>query len=141
MATMLCVIAGNNDEYNQYTRKKLEESEYSATLNVYSADALVGISNPTGVFIGTWSNRPDLYEVLEMLVNIKTRTNPDWELPEPAKGLLELRNNFVESIQNATKNTLELEDEFIDKLGKTWLMNYPADHIKLNAIMGKQDES
>jgi hypothetical protein len=68
------VIAGN---YNQY-KTWLIHNEYEPFVWNYVSDSQMirGIQNPTGVFIGTWYERPDIQSILTTLV-IATKTTND----------------------------------------------------------------
>lgn len=64
------VIAGSAIEAQGWIIQDLGKkyprmSDYSI---VYNADQLRGIRDPKGVFVGTWRNRKDIFEVLNMLL-------------------------------------------------------------------------
>jgi hypothetical protein len=64
MKTVL-VIAGNNNEYQEYIRTRINhEQTYYYVRDSYM---LRGLTNPDGVFIGSWYHRPDIKELLELL--------------------------------------------------------------------------
>ena len=66
------VIAGTSSQFYDWMRK----NGYSHTVWRYVSglDTIRGYSNPHGIFIGTWYERPDMLEVVHMLrlcTNIK----------------------------------------------------------------------
>ena len=72
------VIAGTYHEANYWiiqdlgkkypSNTSLSMSDYSI---VHNPDQLRGMRDPKGIFIGTWRNRKDIFEILNMLlVNI-----------------------------------------------------------------------
>jgi len=73
------VIAGNaneakywviNDLGKKYpTNTSLSMSDYIIVTN---PDQLRGMRDPNGIFIGTWKERPDIFEILNMLLVIMT---------------------------------------------------------------------
>jgi hypothetical protein len=75
--TKIYVIAGNHNEaYAWINRKIAERISQGETLNkigdyvyVDSPNRLRGLANPSGVFIGTWRDRPDILEIVECLVH------------------------------------------------------------------------
>jgi len=72
------VVAGTHHEANYWiiqdlgkkypSKTSLSMSDYSI---VHNPDQLRGMRDPKGIFIGTWRNRKDIFEILNMLlVNI-----------------------------------------------------------------------
>ena len=69
------VIAGTHHEANYWiiqdlgkkypSMTSLSMSDYSI---VHSPDQLRGMRDPKGIFIGTWRNRKDIFEILNMLL-------------------------------------------------------------------------
>jgi len=69
------VIAGTHHEANYWiiqdlgkkypSMTSLSMSDYSI---VHSPDQLRGMRDPNGIFIGTWRNRKDIFEILNMLL-------------------------------------------------------------------------
>lgn len=61
------VIAGTREEYKHWLRSRPEalHGEYA-----YVADVVMlkGYSKPTGIFIGTWYDRPDIDNILNQLL-------------------------------------------------------------------------
>lgn len=70
------VIAGNKAQFEDYMRRKIEEMvatgyadfRYTHIVYVSSANVLAGVSNPHGVFIGSWREREDIHEILDRLM-------------------------------------------------------------------------
>ena len=73
---MMFVIAGNHDQAYNYINRKLEErilkgdivSKIDDYKYVHNPTILRGIRNPHGVFVGTWKDREDILEILEILI-------------------------------------------------------------------------
>ena len=59
------VIAGTSDQFYDWMRR----NGYSHTVWRYVSgpEALRGTSHPQGIFIGTWYERKDMVEVIQML--------------------------------------------------------------------------
>jgi hypothetical protein len=74
------VIAGNANEAKYWIIQDLGKkypSNTSLSMSDYiiisSPDQLRGIRNPTGIFVGNWKQRTDIFELLNMLlVNVMT---------------------------------------------------------------------
>lgn len=69
------VIAGNANEAKYWIIQDLGKKYPSNTsLNmsdyiiVSNPDQLRGMKDPTGIFVGTWKQRPDIFELLNMLL-------------------------------------------------------------------------
>jgi len=61
----LYVIAGNYDEYYKWiTQRGLHHQDWRY---ISRAQDIRGIENPGGIFIGTWYERPDAYDIIEQL--------------------------------------------------------------------------
>lgn len=81
---MIYVVAGNHEEAYQYINRKLEErirnGEPVSKVDDYSyvRDVMMlrGISNPKGVFIGSWRERKDIREIVEQLMLQQDVGNP-----------------------------------------------------------------
>jgi len=77
------VIAGNHVQAEVWIKKDLEkrmrrgETTLSLSEYVYVDDAvrLKGISNPHGIFVGTWKERWDIKDVVETLMIQSTHPN------------------------------------------------------------------
>lgn len=101
---MIFVIAGNQEEAYQYINRKLEErirngevvSKIDDYKYVYSIDTLRGVQNPSGVFIGSWRMRQDIFDIVGIL---RQNCNP------PNKALKDIWKslNFQFKGQGATK--------------------------------------
>jgi hypothetical protein len=70
------VIAGSYDQAQLWIQNNLakrsaagettlSQSEYSI---VHNPDQIKGMRDPTGVFVGTWRERKDIFEILNMLL-------------------------------------------------------------------------
>jgi hypothetical protein len=75
------VIAGNANEAKYWIIQDLGKKYPSNTsLNmsdyviINSPDQLRGMKDPTGIFVGTWKQRTDIFELLNML--LVRMTNP-----------------------------------------------------------------
>jgi hypothetical protein len=69
------VIAGNAIEAKYWIIQDLGKKYPSNTslsmsdyIIVSSPDHLRGMKDPTGIFVGTWKQRPDIFEILNMLL-------------------------------------------------------------------------
>ena len=63
--TNFYVIAGNYDEYLEYSRKNPHDGK--RIIFVQDQETFRGVENPEGVLIGTWRNRADIKNVLHAL--------------------------------------------------------------------------
>lgn len=76
------VVAGNTAEANYWIIQDLGKKYPSNTslsmsdyIIVHSPDQLRGMRDPKGIFIGTWRNRKDTFEILStLLVNMTDQT-------------------------------------------------------------------
>jgi hypothetical protein len=77
MSQKLYIISGNYDQYKQW----IWESGLSTTDFVFvaAADALRGVRNPGGRFIGTWYERPDAFDILVALRVSSDKVNENLE--------------------------------------------------------------
>jgi hypothetical protein len=64
------VIAGNYDQANIWMHARQKRTVTHTV--VHNADQLRGMRNPSGVFVGTWREREDIFEILNMLLVIMT---------------------------------------------------------------------
>jgi hypothetical protein len=70
------VIAGNAHEANYWIINDLDKiyatkpttKSMSDYIIVTNPDQLRGMRDPTGIFIGTWKQREDIFEILNMLL-------------------------------------------------------------------------
>jgi hypothetical protein len=77
------VVAGSYFQANRWIKQDIEKrinaGQTSLTLSHYvyvsSAADLRGYSDPHGVFIGTWKDRPDIQEIVETLLIQSTHVN------------------------------------------------------------------
>lgn len=76
------VVAGNYQQYKDFTKKKCDELwsqglEVSYSNFVYATvDSLKGYSNPHGWFYGTWKERADINLILLHLM-VATKSDSD----------------------------------------------------------------
>jgi hypothetical protein len=78
------VVAGNHEQAYQYINRKIEErvrnGEEVSKINDYSyvrdVTTLRGVSNPKGVFIGSWKERKDIKDIVQQLMVSQTHVNP-----------------------------------------------------------------
>lgn len=58
----LFVIAGNRAQYDDWCRRAVAACRYPDTYYVYvsGVDTLRGYSDPDGICVGTWQQRPDI---------------------------------------------------------------------------------
>lgn len=69
MRTVLFVVAGNVNEFNDWCSKCRKEDRYTESNFIYvvSSDTLRGQQNPDGICIGTWKDRKDIYDIIHFL--------------------------------------------------------------------------
>jgi len=78
------VIAGTGEEarrwINSNIEKRAKSGETTLSLSEYcyvaTPDKLKGIRDPHGVFVGNWLGRPDILEIVEMLMMQSIHVNP-----------------------------------------------------------------
>ena len=77
------VVAGTGDEARRWINSNIEKRAkigmpYSLSDYVYvaNADKLRGIRNPHGVFIGSWRERLDIFQIVEALMLSSIHVNP-----------------------------------------------------------------
>lgn len=82
MAGKYYVIAGNRSEYTDWKRRNcvgmLNDNKVESLhdiVYVHSVDSIRGVSNPQGIFIGTWYNRIDIDQILNQLTVAMNDTN------------------------------------------------------------------
>lgn len=70
------VIAGNRDQYLNFMKKKSEElwkqgyTSISLSHFVYAdVHSIRGNRNPSGWFVGTWYDRPDALQIVQLLIS------------------------------------------------------------------------
>lgn len=79
------IISGNSQEYLNYLRNDMNLAyEYKY---VASIDSIRGHRNITGKFIGTWYEREDIFQIIQMLavVNVEKDQTPyetAWKIAE-----------------------------------------------------------
>ena len=78
------VIAGNRQQADHWIKGNLEKRLQSGITTLSMSDYVVvtdanrlrGISNPHGVFVGTWKDRVDIKDIVETLMIQSTVGNP-----------------------------------------------------------------
>lgn len=78
------VIAGNGEQARQWIvndcERRWNARETSVSISDYvivqRAESLKGLSDPHGVFVGTWRERDDIYYVIEALMIASSQPNP-----------------------------------------------------------------
>lgn len=81
------VIAGTREQANQWIKSNLEKRSKSGVTTLSWSDYVIvndpvkvrGYSDPHGVFIGTWRDRPDIEEIVEHLFLSCVHINRDLE--------------------------------------------------------------
>jgi hypothetical protein len=69
----ILVIAGSYDQANIWMHARQKRTVTHTV--VHNADQLRGMRDPSGVFVGTWRERKDIFEILNMLlVNMTPHT-------------------------------------------------------------------
>lgn len=123
------VVAGNHNEAYEYINRKIAERiSNGETVNkigdyVYldKVNRLRGVSNPHGVFIGTWRDRPDILDIVFELIMHSTDSTRLREIHDELYKNLTEEQKRMESIKKAAKI---LSDE-IDKEVLNNLRNNP----------------
>ena len=62
----ILVIAGSYDQATIWMHAKQKRTVTHTV--VHNADQLRGMRDPNGIFIGTWRERADIFEILNMLL-------------------------------------------------------------------------
>lgn len=85
MNDRIYVIAGNSHQFSEYRRRKCDEAakqhktlSYSNFINVNNPVQLRGVSDPHGVFIGTWVERDDLEDIFQLLLTATDKTSKSY---------------------------------------------------------------
>lgn len=72
------IIAGSYNQYRLYVREHyFDKTQYKFVSDV---DSIKGLSDISGVFIGTWADRDDIMDIIVQICIIKSRIN-DWDMP------------------------------------------------------------
>jgi hypothetical protein len=74
MATVKWVIAGTFDQANLYAKQNRQDGVVYKFVS--RPDMIRGFVNPHGVFIGTWKDRDDILEILDILNSSSSEHNP-----------------------------------------------------------------
>ncbi len=124
------VIAGNHNQAYEYINRKLEErisngemvSKIGDYVYVDSINRIKGISNPHGVFIGTWKDRPDIIDIVETLM-IQS-TSPNSSLGKILKQLKHKKHDKINPYQHAADLLAkEIDSEVLRQLNGGDLIN------------------
>lgn len=77
------VIAGNRNEADQWIKSNIdkrikagESPKWNEYYYVSDVSRIKGISNPHGVFVGTWQTRDDIRGIVETLMIQSSHANP-----------------------------------------------------------------
>ncbi len=113
------VVAGNHNEAYEYINRKIAErisngetvSKIGDYVYLDKVNRLRGVSNPHGVFIGTWRDRPDILDIVFELIMHSTDSTRLREIHDELYKNLTEEQKRMESIKKAAK---ALSDE-IDK--------------------------
>jgi len=62
---MKFIVAGNHEQFLDYRKKTLGARDMTFVSDVSS---LRGFANPTGVFVGTWYLRPDIDNIIQIII-------------------------------------------------------------------------
>lgn len=65
------IVAGNLSQFNSYVNSKNDDACY---LYVNSRDMLLGLKDINGMFIGTWYDRPDIFDIISQLCIVQNKT-------------------------------------------------------------------
>ena len=136
------VIAGNTQEFLHYRADKwtslkdtVDGININDFINVSSCNVLRGVTNPHGVFIGTWRNRLDINEVLNTLSLFSHAPNAALdkirsEIVPPIKPTPKIRPSS-EDVVNAAAERLakEIDEEVVKQL-----INSPTIRPSQNSI-------
>lgn len=80
------IVAGNYAQYSEYienlTRPHLYRYNY-----VFDSNVIRGLSEISGLFIGTWYNNSDIANIIDQIWIIKNR-NGKWEFPQDIESIL-----------------------------------------------------
>jgi hypothetical protein len=120
------VVAGNHNEAYEYINRKIAERiSNGETVNkigdyVYldKVNRLRGVSNPHGVFIGTWKQRPDILDIVFELIMHSTDSTRLREIHDELYKNLTEEQKRMESIKKAAiALSDEIDKEVLNNLG------------------------
>lgn len=138
------VIAGNTQEFLHYRADKwtslkdtVDGININDFVNVSSCNVLRGVTNPHGVFIGSWRNRLDINEVLNTLSLFSHAPNAALdkirsEIVPPTKPTPKIRGNTANQVyidEAAEAFAKAIDEEVVKKL-----INSPTIRPSQNAI-------
>jgi hypothetical protein len=78
MDDRIYVVAGTRAEFEEYVRLKMQTMDVSPSLFVWAFESMRirGVSNPHGVFIGSWRNLPNVKDLVQQMVVQSNPANP-----------------------------------------------------------------
>ena len=138
------VIAGNTQEFLFYRAEKfnslkdtVEGININDFVNVSSCNVLRGVTNPHGVFIGTWRNRLDINDILSTISVCSRTPNPSIdklrsEISTPIKPTPKIQGKTATQVymdEAAERFAKEIDEEVVKKL-----INSPTIRPSQNAI-------
>lgn len=100
------VIAGNRNEYDEFCKRAIRNQTYPNRYFVYvnSPDSLRGFSDIEGACTGSWKDRPDVYELINIL---KTSVTGVTKLQNIFRLEEELGKHMAKRYHNTIKYTYE----------------------------------
>lgn len=121
------VVAGNHNEAYEYINRKIAErisngetvSKIGDYVYLDKVNRLRGVSNPHGVFVGTWRDRPDILDIVFELIMHSTDSTRLREIHDELYKNMTEEQKRKESIKKAA-NVLkdEIDQEVIRSLRK-----------------------
>lgn len=101
------VIAGTFFQYKEYKNLHYPEmllnrqiENVSDIVYVTTVDTIKGVSNPNGIFIGTWYNRSDIGPILLQLLISSTTTSKQDSIKSAMNILQDLRDNHARNTRS-----------------------------------------
>ena len=106
------VIAGNWNEFTNYTRDKVLDKHY---VYVSCPETLRGHQDIHGVFIGTWRERKDIVEILDAIL---TRTNNTDVIKDLYKQVIPSPISVTYKPYSPSRTVKELQDEIAEEISR-----------------------
>jgi hypothetical protein len=103
------VIAGTQNEFQYYMRGKVFNKNY---VYVSRSDTLRGNRDIHGVFIGTWRQRTDIVEILDVLITRTTNTDTIKDLYRQV-----IPRNIISRSPSTPFVYTKLEQSILDEVG------------------------
>ena len=69
------VIAGSNAQFLTWMQSNQHKYPNVRLMHVSNANVIRGFTNPHGIFVGTWLDRPDIEDILMVLWTSTHETN------------------------------------------------------------------